>query len=146
MLERFEYLSIGVSRIYKSIQKIKKQTMEFMGLKSTHVMCLYYLNMHPEGLTAAEICHLCLENKAGISRILSDLENQNLITYILPPGGKNYRSKAVLTPLGKEHTDKVILEILKAVQATGYDIDPKEREIFYKVLYKIADNLEALYK
>lgn len=142
MIERFEQLTLGVAKIYKSIQKIKKQSMEFMGLKSTHVMCLYYLGIYPDGLTAAEICRLCLENKAGISRILNDLENQGLISYILPPGGKNYRSKAVLTSLGKTYTNKVNLQILKAVRAASEGLDEDEREIFYKVLNRIADNLE----
>lgn len=143
MIERFEQLTLGVSRVYKSIQKIKKQSMEFMGLKSTHVMCLYYLGIYKDGLTAAEICRLCMENKAGISRILNDLEHQGLISYLLPPGGKNYRSKAVLTPLGKTYTTKVNKQILKAVRAAGNGLDSTERETFYRVLTQIADNLEA---
>ena len=143
MIERFEQLTLGIARVYKSIQKIKKQSMEFMELKSTQVMCLYYLGLHPEGLTAAEICRLCLENKAGISRILTVLEDQGLITYQLPPGGKNYRSKAILTPLGRTYTDKVNEAIQKAVEAASQGLDPKERRIFYKVLAQIADNLEA---
>ena len=71
MIERFEQLTLGVSRIYKNIQKIKKQSMESFGLKSTHVMCLHYLSLYPDGLSAAELCRKCEENKGGISRIRS---------------------------------------------------------------------------
>lgn len=81
MDDRFEKLTTNVAQIHKSIQKIKKIYMQSQGLKSTHVMCLYYLSDHPDGLTAAGLCELCKEDKAGISRILSDLENRNFIAY-----------------------------------------------------------------
>ena len=53
MDDRFEKLTTNVAQIHKSIQKIKKIYMQSQGLKSTHVMCLYYLSDHPDGLTAA---------------------------------------------------------------------------------------------
>ena len=74
MVDRFEYLTSGITQIYKSIQKIKRCRMDSLGLKGTHVMCLYYLSEYPNGLTAADLCGKCREDKAGISRILSDLE------------------------------------------------------------------------
>ena len=72
MIHRFEQLTTGVSQIYKNIQRIKKLEMRSLGLKGTHVMCLYFLHSHAEGLTAADLCALCKENKAGISRILAE--------------------------------------------------------------------------
>ena len=82
MIHRFEQLTTGVSQIYKNIQRIKTLEMRSLGLKGTHVMCLYFLSSHPDGLTASDLCALCKENKAGISRILSDLKEQDL--YITP--------------------------------------------------------------
>ena len=96
MIERFEQLTLGVSRIYKNIQKIKKQSMESFGLKSTHVMCLHYLSLYPDGLSAAELCRKCEENKAGISRILTDLEHRSLIQY-LPSSGRQKIPKSRCT-------------------------------------------------
>ena len=61
MDDRFEKLTTNVAQIHKSIQKIKKIYMQSQGLKSTHVMCLYYLSDHPDGLTAAGLCELCKE-------------------------------------------------------------------------------------
>lgn len=77
MIQRFEKFTNGITRIYKSIQKIKKHKMNALGLKGTHVMCLHYLSRHSEGLTAARLCRLCNEDKAGISRILADLEQKS---------------------------------------------------------------------
>ena len=142
MIQRFEDLTTGVTRIYKSIQKIKKSRMNALGLKGTHVMCLYYLSRNPEGLTAADLCDHCREDKAGISRILSDLEKQGFLCYDFSDEKKKYRAKAVLTEKGKLCARQVETQILHAVEAGGKGLTEEERQIFYKVLFKIADNLE----
>ncbi len=142
MIHRFEQLTTGVSQIYKNIQRIKKLEMRSLGLKGTHVMCLYFLHSHAEGLTAADLCALCKENKAGISRILADLETHGYIQYTRPQEKKRYRSKAVLTEDGKKQAKKVNRLILRAVLEGGRDITAKERDIFYRVLNLISDNLE----
>lgn len=142
MIHRFEQLTTGISQIYKNIQRIKKLEMRSLGLKGTHVMCLYFLYSHPEGLTAADLCNLCKEDKAGISRILSDLEEHGFIQYTHPQDKKKYRSKAILTGQGKTQARKVNRLILRAVLEGGRDITAKERDIFYRVLFLISDNLE----
>lgn len=141
MIHRFEQLTTGVSQIYKSIQRIKKLEMRSLGLKGTHVMCLYFLYSHSDGLTAADLCMLCKENKAGISRILSDLEALGYIRYTHPQDKKKYRSRAVLTDTGKKQAKKVNRMILRAVLEGGRDITAEERDIFYRVLDLISDNL-----
>lgn len=142
MIHRFEQLTTGVSQIYKNIQRIKKLEMRSLGLKGTHVMCLYFLYSHPEGLTAADLCNLCKEDKAGISRILSDLEEHGFIQYTHPQDKKKYRSKAILTGQGKTQARKVNRLILRAVLEGGRNITAKERDIFYRVLSLISDNLK----
>ena len=67
MLERFEDLTAGVTQVYKNIQRIKKQRMNSLGLKGTQVMCIYYLSIHPEGMTAADLSRITVEDKASIS-------------------------------------------------------------------------------
>lgn len=144
MIERFENLTIGVTQIYKSIQKIKRFRMDSMGLKGTHVMCLYYLGSFPEGLTAADLCDKCKEDKAGISRSLSDLESMGLIVYDRSSDTKDtkkYRAKAILTDKGKVYYKKVSNQILHATIAGGKGISEEERDIFYRVLFQIAENL-----
>ncbi len=143
MIYRFEQLTTGVSQIYKNIQRIKKLEMHSLGLKGTHVMCLYFLHSHSEGLTAADLCTLCKENKAGISRILSDLEERRFIQYTHPQDKKKYRSKAILTDTGKKQAKKVNHLILRAVLKGGRNITAEERDIFYRVLFLISDNLST---
>lgn len=143
MVDRFECLTTGVTRIYRSVQKIKRHRMGSMGLKGTHVMCIYFLKGNLDGLTAADLCRLCHEDKAGISRILSDLEAQGFICYDMPQGRK-YRARAALTEAGKEYAEKVCDLIVAATERGGAGITEAEREVFYRVLFRIADNLEGL--
>ncbi|MCI9446508.1 MAG: winged helix-turn-helix transcriptional regulator [Lachnospiraceae bacterium] len=143
MVDRFEKLTIGIAQIYKCIQRIKKCQMKELGLKGTHVMCLYYLSRHPEGLAAADLCGICKEDKAGISRILSDLEINGYICYEFV-NDKKYRAKATLTPKGKKCARSVNKMIRKATEEGGVGITEEEREIFYRVLFLISDNLNRL--
>lgn len=145
MLQRFEDLTTGVTKIYKTIQKIKKCKMSSFGLKGTQVMCIYFLTQHPEGLTATDLCGMCLEDKAGMSRILSDLEKEGLIYYDAPQQGKRYRTRILLTDVGKSTASEISALILHAVEAGGQGLDDTEREVFYRTLFQIADNLETAY-
>lgn len=147
MIDRFEKLTAGVSQIYKNIQRIKKHRMNSIGLKGTHVMCIYYLNQYPNGLTASDLCDKCREDKAGISRILSDLEHNGYIIYEQTNTlneKKKYRARAILTEKGRESASKVNELILNATLAGGMGLTDEERKIFYRVLFKISDNLTAL--
>lgn len=144
MVDGFERLTTGVTSIYKSIQKIKRIRMDSIGLKGTHVMCIYYLYTNPQGLTGADLCSKCREDKAGISRILSDLESAQLICYKNAGDGRKYRAKAVLTEEGKTCGTKVNRLIEHAAIAGGNGLSNEEREIFYKVLFTISENLEEL--
>lgn len=141
MIERFEHLTSGITQIYKSIQKIKRCRMDSFGLKGTHVMSLYYLSVCPEGLTAADLCEKCNEDKAAVSRILSDLEKEGLIAYNHPKESKKYRAKAFLTSEGSIYAKKITNLIVHATIAGGQDITPQERDVFYRVLFRIAHNL-----
>ena len=79
VIERFEAFLTGITVCYKYIQKIKNAEMTELGLKGTHVACMFYLNHNPEGLTAAQLCTLCAEDKATISRTVADLKSRGYI-------------------------------------------------------------------
>lgn len=143
MVDRFEKLTIGIAQIYKCIQRIKKCQMKELGLKGTHVMCIYYLSRYPKGLAAADLCGICKEDKAGISRILSDLEHNGYIRYTSATD-KKYRAKAALTPKGKKCAKSVNSMILQATEEGGAGITEEERDVFYRVLFLISDNLNRL--
>lgn len=143
MIDRFEKLTDGISRIYKKMQKIKKQQMSVFGLKSTHAMCLYYLSGTPSGMTAADLCLKCHEDKAAVSRILSELETLGFISYA-DSSGKKYRANAVLTDKGQQYARKIREIILQITEMTGKGITDEEREIFYRVLSVIASNIDKI--
>ena len=73
MEKRFDTFSMLVSGINKSMKKIKTTEMAKFGLKSTHVFCIYHLYKE-NALTAGELCGMCREDKAGISRAIEQLE------------------------------------------------------------------------
>lgn len=145
MLHRFGVFVAGITACYKYIQRIKSAEMTELGLKGTHVMCLYYLHQNSQGLTAAQLCQLCGEDKAAMSRSLSELEAGGFLQTHLTEG-KKYRAKILLTPAGVEAAGKMDALIQNWVAAGGDGLTEQERESFYATLERIAENLRSEYK
>ena len=140
MIQRFDAFVSGITSCYKYIQRIKSLEMTEFGLKGTHVMCLYYLRQNPAGLTASQLCGLCAEDKAAISRTVSELRSQG---YISSLSQKAYRAMLTLTSTGQEIARKFD-HLIEGWVATGGDgLSDEERSDFYKVLSTIADNLRS---
>lgn len=138
MIQRFQEFLTGITVCYKYIQRIKNMEMTEFGLKGIHVSCLFYLHHNPQGLTAAQLCGLCAEDKATISRILADLRTRG---YILAGGEKNYRSNLRLSQTGLEVAEKMDPVIMSWVAVGGEGLTEDERESFYQSLKHIAANL-----
>lgn len=138
MRERFESFITGVTVCYKYIQRIKTMEMTELGLKGTHMTCLFYLSNNPKGLTAAQLCQLCAEDKASVSRTVADLKSRG---YIAQGGNKNYRAPLTLTPEGLEAAKLLDPLIDSWVLSGGDGLTEAERDVFYKSLAKISDNL-----
>lgn len=138
MIQRFESFITGITVCYKYIQRIKNAEMTEFGLKGIHVSCMFYLNSNPEGLTSAQLCNLCCEDKATISRIVADLRKKG---YIAPASGKNYREKLHLTPAGEQIAEQMIPLIKNWVAVGGEGMTESQREDFYNGLALISDNL-----
>ena len=140
MIQRFDAFVSGITSCYKYIQRIKSMEMTEFGLKGTHVMCLYYLRQNPAGLTASQLCGLCAEDKAAISRTVSELRSQGYITSL---SQKAYRAMLTLTSAGQEIARKFDNLIEGWVTTGGDGLSDEERSDFYKVLSTIADNLRS---
>lgn len=82
MQERFEMFTVLINRISRDIRKIKNQEMTAYHLRSTHISCLYYI-YSLDGVTAAELCEHCEEDKATISVRWSILKVTDLSSGIL---------------------------------------------------------------
>ena len=140
MIQRFDAFVSGITACYKYIQRIKSMEMTEFGLKGTHVMCLYYLRRNPAGLTAAQLCGLCAEDKAAISRTVSELRSRGYITTL---SEKAYRAMLTLTTAGQELARKFDHLIEGWVTAGGDGLTDEERVDFYKSLSAIAENLRT---
>ena len=138
----FENFTITILRLNKLVQKIKNFEMQEYDLKTIHVMCMYYLNNHPDGLTASELTKLTLEDKAAISRALKVLKEKGYVVY----DPNKYNADIRVTEEGKKLALLICKKADSAVNAGSYDFTEAERNCFYKQLGTIADNLEEYYK
>ena len=142
MQQRFQVFVTSITQIYRSIQKLKSQEMADLGLKGTHVMCLYHLQQHPEGLTAVQLAQACDEDKAAVSRSVAELRELGLVQQGTGTC-RRYRVPILLTEAGKETADQMQQKILDSVMAGGKGYSPQERETFYRVLLQVTDNLQS---
>jgi DNA-binding MarR family transcriptional regulator len=144
LIERFESFTSSVTKAYKSIQKIKIAEAEQIGLKPTHVMYMYYLGKNPEGLTHAELCKLCIEDKAAVSRGIVELTKKGFIKNSEENSNRKYRTKIVLTDEGKQINNNLNEAIAIAVNKASKNLDEVDRENFYRVFFYITDNLDEI--
>lgn len=144
LIERFEAFTTSVTKAYKCIQKIKLAEAERIGLKANHVMYMYYLGKNPEGLTPTELCKLCIEDKAAVSRTIVDLTKKGFIKPSNMGSSRKYRAKIMLTEEGKDINRQLNEAIAIAVNKVSSSLNEAERESFYHILFNITDNLETI--
>lgn len=145
MRKRFEEFNRNITEAYKCILKIKAHEMQKFGLRAANVMCLFFLGKHAdEGLTPAQLCMLCGEDKAGVSKSLALLKKND---YVCTEGlGRKYKMLYKITPGGLLVYEKLMDSIDSVVEKVGYGLSDAERNNFYKTLDTIVSNLQALSK
>ena len=142
MRGRFEYFTVLIANINRCIKKIKTAEMEEYQLKSPHVSALYYLNKE-SGLTAAELCSLCKEDKAAMSRALDYLEKNG---YIFPntDTNKKYRRPLKLTEKGEKIALGIAEKVDRILEKASEGLSEEHRVIMYQSLALINDNLDKI--
>lgn len=140
MNQRFQNFLTGITVCYKYIQRIKNAEMTEFGLKGTHVACIFYLSHNPEGLTSAQLCALCAEDKASISRTVAFLRQKG---FIESNNSKNYRTPLRLTDAGRKVALQMDPVIEEWVGIGGIGLTDEQRASFYDTLALIADNLRS---
>ena len=139
MEERFQTFTVLISSISRSIRRIKTEEMDEYNLKSPHVSCLYYLFKFG-ALTAKQLCDICQEDKAALSRSVEHLEKSG---YIENEGiKKKYRSPLNLTKKGEEVAKKIVIKIDKILTLASEGLSEEKRTILYEGLNLINSNLE----
>ena len=144
MKERFETFTVLITKIGRSIRKIKNQRMAEYSLRSPHVSCLYYL-YSSEGLTATDLCERCEEDKATISRSLDYLEENG---YVIRGSkfSRRYKAPLTLTEKGRKVGHEIAESIEGVLSRVGSSLTEEERQSFYHNLAVISDDLERICK
>ncbi len=142
MEERFQAFTVLVSNLNRCIYKIKTEEMAEYNLKSSHVSCIYYIYRYGS-LTPKELCDLCGEDKANISRALKYLE-ENHYLIINNDSNKKYQRPIVLTENGVKigkHLSEKTNEIL-SIASEG--LSEEKRNIMYEGLSLINNRLNKI--
>ena len=142
MEERFERFTVLISNINRCIYKIKTEEMAEFDLKSSHVSCLYYLYKE-ESLTAKELCDICEEDKANISRSIKHLEENGYII-CRAKHQKRYQSPLELTDLGRETGERIAKKIDNILNKTNVGLSNEAITEFYNSLSLINSNLQKI--
>ena len=141
MQERFETFTVLINRISRDIRRIKNQEMAVYHLRSAHVSCLYYI-YSLDGVTSAELCEHCEEDKATISRALDYLEANGFL--LRGTSAKRYKSPLLLTEKGRDAGKRIAEKIGGILETVSHALTEKERIEFYRCLSTISRSLEAI--
>lgn len=142
MTERYERFTTLVAAINRSVKKIKTEEMVCYNFKSIHVSCIYYL-YRESGLTVSQLCEMCDEDKANISRALELLEERG---YICPrnENHKRYKTPLLLTDEGVRVGELIEEKVNHVLETASRGMTAQERETMYKCLGLICDNLHQI--
>ena len=141
MQERFETFTVLINRISRDIRRIKNQEMAVYHLRSAHVSCLYYI-YSLDGVTSAELCEHCEEDKATISRAVDYLETNGFL--LRGTSAKRYKSPLLLTEKGRDAGKRIAEKIGSILETVSHALTEKERIEFYRCLSTISRSLEAI--
>ena len=137
---RFELFDGLIASAGKTLQRIKTNKMEKYGLGSTHTTCLCKLGKAGvDGVTQKELTEQECIDRAQVSRILRDLEQEGLVEAM---GSSAYKRRYCLTEKGQQITEEIngiILDINRYVSA---EISAEDIAVFYRVMQVIDGNLK----
>ena len=141
MQERFETFTVLINRISRDIRRIKNQEMASYHLRSAHVSCLYYI-YSLDGVTSAELCEHCEEDKATISRAVDYLETNGFL--LRGTSAKRYKSPLLLTEKGRDAGKRIAEKIDTVLDTVSRTLTDEERAAFYRSLSAISRSLDAI--
>ncbi len=144
MEQRFELFTRLIAKASRLVFKIKTEEMEKFNLRSSHVSCLYYL-YKSKTLTAKELCDICGEDKANISRTVKFLEKNGFIK-CESDAKKRYQSALFLTDEGVLIAKAVTEKIDAVLDRASQGLTEESRLVFYNSFSLICSNLEKICK
>lgn len=142
MEERFQAFTVLVANLNRCIYKIKTEEMAEYNLKSSHVSCIYYIYRYGS-LTPTELCDLCGEDKANISRALKYLE-ENRYLVVEKETNKKYQRPIMLTESGNKIGKHLTEKINDILSLASEGLSEEDRNIMYYGLSLINDRLNKV--
>jgi len=141
-MERFQTFTVLMTHISRCIRRIKTEEMAEFDLKSHHVSCLYYL-YRMGSLTAKELCDVCEEDKANISRTIEYLEASGYLI-CKSTAQKRYKSPLELTEKGREIGARIAEKVQLALAEASSGLSDEDRIQMYQSLALISANLQKI--
>ncbi len=143
MEERYQMFTTLIAKCARSVKRIKNNEMSGMNMKSSYVSCLYYLYINEKAMTAKELCDVCEEDKAYVSRSIDALESGG---YVICDSKtvKRYNSPISLTEKGSLVAKEVAKKVDNIVEMASLGLSKENRKIFYESLGLISKNLEMI--
>ena len=142
MKARYDTFTLLINKASRNIRRIKTEETYELNLKSPHVSCLYYMYKNANPMTAKELCDICDEDKASISRSIDYLERNNYIS-CESKTEKRYKSPLTLTEKGIQASKIIAKKIDDIVDIAGAGLTEENRKIFYESLALISNNLQT---
>ena len=138
---RFEKFALLIDGAQKCIQKFKSYIAQELGVKSVHVLWIYELYIHPDGLTSAELAVRSNIDPSLISRELANLKRRGYITKETTPGKRTYNAPITLTDEGSALAKRIYQSAMQTQCRVNAGLSRQELETFYCVLEKLHSNL-----
>lgn len=145
-MDRFEVFAGSILELNRYLQKIKEIEMRPFGLHANHVMCLYFLGKNPQGLTVTELTDACREDKAAVSRCITQLTEKGMVYRDATDLKRAYRTKLYLTEQGMQMVQQIDQRIDAALTGGSRGLTPQQRENFYATMDLILVNLSEYIK
>ena len=142
MIERFEEFTVLIANLTRSIRRIKTEEMGKWNLKNCHVSCIYYL-YERESLTSKELCDICGDDKANISRSIEYLEENGYLK-CRESSGKRYKTHFELTEKGRSVGGNIYNRIKEILDKSSAGLSEEDRETMYMGLRLVNNNLQKI--
>lgn len=144
--ERFEEFSSLISGIHGNVQKLKAQFTAQLDLKAVHVLWIYLLRTHPEGLSASELAAAGQSNRSLVSREIDELFDKGIVFTRDQGDKRRYGWKLMLTEKGKRLSDVISAVVADIQNTVSRNIPEDDLVTFYRTLRILADGLSGLNK
>ena len=141
--ERFEILSATMLRLVRAVQEIKAQKMGAYGLKGRSAAVLCRIFEQGGGMSATALVKACEVDKAQISRCLAELCEKGFVVRE-GTGEHRYKQNYVLTASGMAAAGDISRAFADIERTVSKNLSAHELEGFYRTLYRLCDNFDAL--